>query len=86
MKRPRPFSHRPIFIDARRDRLAEIEQRARRELDMENTGTEHVADLHGVFSRSQQHANHRKERGRGLSMKSMLLLILLLLLIWRLLQ
>ncbi|MBR1485607.1 MAG: hypothetical protein IJ612_07975 [Prevotella sp.] len=85
MRKPRPFNHRPIYIDAQRDRLAEIEQRARRELGFVEPEAPQAASLLGVFSRGQKHVNRRRERGQRLSLKTSLLLIFILLLIWKLL-
>ena len=85
MRKPRPFNHRPIYVDAQRDRLAEIEQRARRELGLDEPEAPSSASLRGVFSRGQKHVNRRRERGQSLSLKMSLLLIFILLLIWKLL-
>lgn len=85
MKKPRPFSHSPIYINERRERLAEIEQRARRELGLSPSADEGPARLQGVFSRGQQHVRRHRQRGGGLSTQKMFLLIVLLFLIWKLL-
>lgn len=84
MRRPRPFSLRPIYTDPRRDRLAEVERRARRELGLDHDEPS-AADLRGVFSRGQRHVLRRREKGRGLSTQKLVLLIVVLLLIWKLL-
>ena len=34
MNKPRPFNHQPIYTDARRERLQQVEQRARQELGL----------------------------------------------------
>lgn len=43
MMKPRPFNHKPIFIDERKERLAQVEQRARGE----------ASALEGVFTSRQ---------------------------------
>lgn len=85
MKKPRQFNHKPIFLDDRRDRLDEIENRARRELGLDVPGSSEPDGLHGIFSRGQRHARFRKDAGNGLSTRKILLLIAVLLLIWMLL-
>ncbi|MBR4897897.1 MAG: hypothetical protein IKZ48_03825 [Prevotella sp.] len=85
MKKPRHFNHKPIFLDERRDRLAEIENRARRELGLDVPESSESDGLHGVFSRGQRHTRFRKNDGKGLDTRKILLLIVVLLLIWMLL-
>ena len=85
MKKPRHFNHKPIFLDDRRERLAEIENRARRELGLDVPESSEADGLHGIFSRGLRHARSRKDAANGLGTRKILLLIAVLLLIWMLL-
>lgn len=95
MKKPRPFFHSPIYIDDRRDRLAEIERRAREELGLDDSSAFESGSLHGAFSRGLRHVPQRKGSARGtflsfsdkkgLGVPKLLMLIVLLMLIWKLL-
>lgn len=85
MKKPRHFNHKPIFLDDRRERLAEIENRARRELGLDVPESSEADGLHGIFSRGRRHARSRKDAANGLDTRKILLLIAVLLLIWMLL-
>jgi len=78
MNKPRPFNHQPIYIDARRERLEQVEQRARQELGLAPQGAYVPSDLHGVFSTAQK----QRRKGRGLLLWSlpMFLAVLLVLL------
>lgn len=84
MRKPRQFSHSYIYVDSRRERLAAIEQQARRELGMDEPTAAGPERLRGVFALGQHHVRRRQERG-GLSTQRLLLLIFILALIWYLL-
>lgn len=60
MKKPRPFYHSPIYSSERRDRLTQIEQRARQELGIEPPTPFRHEDIRGLFSSVQSH-----KRGNG---------------------
>jgi len=85
MRKPRPFSHKPIFINARRDRLSDVEQRARHQLGLEQPDGHSPADLHGVFGRGLVHVKRHRASGAKLTPTMMLVLIVVLFLIWKLL-
>ena len=78
MNKPRAFNHQPIYIDARRERLEQVEQHARQELGMAPPSAYVPSDLHGVFSAAQK----QRQKGRGLLLWSlpMLLAVILVLL------
>ena len=82
MRKPRPFSHSPIYINDRKARLAEIEERARRELGLAEPRPYSGDELQGVFSSVQR---HRKGRGWRWNTQSLLMaltvLVVLLLLV-----
>ena len=88
-RRPRPFNHRLLYIDERKERLKAIEQRARRELE-EEAGTiepqpEHETLL-GAFHKPLRR-NGLQQPGYSLLMNSVLLIlmVLVLIVIWNLL-
>lgn len=84
MKKPRPFSHKPIYIDSRQERLAAIEQRARQELGLEQPEAGYAEKLRGAFS-SKRHIDRRPPKVFRLSTPVMVMLIVILMMIWRLL-
>ncbi len=49
MMKPRPFNHKPIFIDERKERLAQVEQHAHGEVSAVKPSA-----LEGVFTSRQQ--------------------------------
>lgn len=84
MRKPRPFSHRPIFIDERRELLDEIEQRARRELGSDDPSQ--LQPQHSYMS----FAGRRRQKtaygtGNWMLLPMMMLLIVVLVVIWKLL-
>lgn len=76
MKRPRPFSHSPIYINDRKSRLAEVEQRARRELGLSTPDDGNSENLRGVFKSVQKH-----RKGTGMRWDSLKLLLFVFVLI-----
>lgn len=75
MRKPRPFSHTPIYVSERRDRLAEVEQRARRELGLDPPEPFKPDDIRGMFAAAQR---HRKGTGWLWNIPMLLLLIAVL--------
>ena len=71
MNKPRPFNHLPIYTDARRERLQQVEQRARQELGLAPASSYVPSNLRGAFSAKQK--EHRK--GRGLLLWSLPMLL-----------
>lgn len=70
MMKPRPFNHKPIFIDERKERLAHVEQRARDEA----SAVKPLA-LEGVFTSRQQ----QRKSAIQLSVPMLLSVLLILL-------
>lgn len=62
MPKPRGFNHNYIYYDERRARLREIEERARRELGMEQPGGYDAERIRGTFASGTHHS--RRARGR----------------------
>ncbi len=78
MNKPRPFNHQPIYTDARRERLQQVEQRARQELGLAPASSYVPSNLRGTFSAKQK--EHRKGRGLLLWSLPMLLAVILVIL------
>lgn len=83
-RKPRRFSHVPIFYDERQDRLKEIERRARREAECQ-TEEFHPEAMRGAFETSMPHLQRHKQR-KAYSWTSnvgmLALIIVVLLLMW----
>lgn len=60
MKKPRPFSLRPIYIDARQERLKEVELRARRQLGLCGDMSVQLSDIRGTFAAVQKYRQRRR--------------------------
>lgn len=64
-EKPRAFSHQYIYVDERKERLAKIEENAKRDLGMlpekELTAEERIR---GKFVGGTKHLKRRKESGR----------------------
>lgn len=78
-RKPRGFNHQYIYVDERRERLKEIEERAKRELgmipDLEKTVEERIR---GRFVEETTHLKRRQERGGGSSSKWLIIIAVLL--------
>lgn len=63
--KPRPYNHQYIYVDERKEKLAKIEENAKRDLGMippkELTSEERIR---GKFVESTTHLKRRKESGR----------------------
>ena len=64
-EKPRAYSHQYIYVDERKERLAKIEENAKRDLGLipekELTAEERIR---GKFVESTKHLKRRKESGR----------------------
>lgn len=82
MKRPRPFSLKPIYIDERRELLTEIEQRARGELGLEPAEQQLSKRLHAAFA-----AKSRSVATRGVAgwmvLPMAMLVVIVFIVIWK---
>lgn len=64
-EKPRAFSHQYIYVDERREKLAKIEENAKRDLGMlppEELSAEER--IRGKFVEGTKHLKRRKESGR----------------------
>ncbi len=80
-RKPRGFHHQYIYFDERKARLDKIEERARRELGMEDAKPYDPENIRGSFIEGTTHLKRRKERGQRLGLGVMLFIIVALLLI-----
>ena len=80
---PRGFQHQYIYVDERKEKLQEIEERAKRELGMtapkELTAEER---LRGKIVEQTTHLKRRKENGSAITTKRILLILALLVVIF----
>lgn len=78
--RPRRFHHEYIYVDERKERLKQIEQKAREELGM----TPHKAldreKIHQAFLEAMPHTKRKRQR-RGVAFPLLQLVLLMLLLV-----
>lgn len=77
MDRPRTFNHLPIYIDERKERLADVERRVRQQLGQraDHPDGRRTGSLHGAFTRSGQ---RRRRRSVWVQMLPMVLVLIIL--------
>lgn len=87
--KPRRFSHGYMFVDERKDRLKQIEEKAKAELGMKTEGQSSREELRGMFFNATRHARRRRERklagGFVFGYGVIVALLILLFIIWKLL-
>ena len=77
--KPRPFTHQYIYVDERKERLAKIEENAKRDLGMLPPKEFSPEDIRGKFVEGTKHLKRRKERERKpLTYGALLVLIAIL--------
>lgn len=77
MRKPRPFSHKLIYVDERQERLRDLEQRMRQRERSDASSDCSLAHLQGVFTAAQK----RRGEGRGVPLSVPMLLSVLLILL-----
>ena len=85
--KPRPFRYHMLYVDERRERLKDIEERAKRELNGDvETQSSVSSRLHGAFGSSRR-GKRSAATGFNLLMNTLLLLLIVLVLFvcWNLL-
>lgn len=83
MRKPRGFQHHYIYVDERKEKLAKMEEKAKRELGMLPEKEFSPEDIRGKFVEGTTHLKRRKESGRQpLHFGIALLVIALLLFLW----
>ncbi|MBQ9641710.1 MAG: hypothetical protein IJV06_09140 [Bacteroidaceae bacterium] len=82
VRKPRGFQHNYIYYDPRKEKLAKIEENAKRELGLLPPKEFEPEDIRGKFVGATTHLKRRKESGRKpLSYGVLIFAIVLLLLL-----
>lgn len=85
--KPRRFNHQFIYYDERKEKLAKMEEKAKRELGMLPEKEFNPEDIRGKFIEGTTHLKRRKQSGRKpVHVGVILILIALLLFLWHYLQ
>lgn len=83
-RKPRAFNHPYIYIDERKEKLKDIEERAKRELGMLPPKEFDPQDFRGTFVKATKHLRRQKESGRKpLKAGVVIMVIAALLFLWR---
>ncbi|MDR0746070.1 MAG: hypothetical protein LBF17_06220 [Mediterranea sp.] len=87
VNKPRRFNHPYIYHDERKEKLAKMEENAKRELGMLPEKEFNPEDIRGKFIESTTHLKRRKQSGRKpVHVGVILIIIALLLFLWHYLQ
>lgn len=87
MRKPRRFNHQYIYVDERKEKLAKMEEKAKRELGMLPEKKFTPEDIRGKFVEGTTHLKRRKQSGRKpVHFGMILILIALLVYLWHYLQ
>ena len=82
VRKPRGFHHNWIYVDERKEKLAKIEENAKRDLGMLPPKEFDPEDIRGKFVEGTTHLKRRKEGGTKASNGMLLFLIIVLLWVW----
>lgn len=83
MRKPRGFNHQYIYVDERKEKLAKMEENAKRDLGMLPEKEFSPENIRGKFVEGTTHLKRRKESGRKpLHVGIILVVIAVLLYIW----
>ena len=82
MRKPRGFNHPYIYVDERKERLAKMEESAKRELGMLTPKEFSPEDIRGKFIEGTTHLKRRKESGRKPMHVGMAIVLIVLLFYW----
>lgn len=87
IRKPRGFNHQYIYVNERKEKLAKMEDRAKRELGMLPEKEFSPEDIRGKFVEGTTHLKRRKQSGRKpVHLGMILVLIAVLIFIWHYLQ
>lgn len=81
VNKPRGFQHNYIYYDPRKERLAKIEENAKRELGMLPEKEFDPEDIRGKFVGATKHLKRRKESGRKPIPSGILIIIIIALIL-----
>lgn len=88
-RKPRPFRHRYMFVDERKERIRDIEEKAKAELGMKADGRQEHERIQGMFINATHHVRKRRERklagGFVLTYGVIVVLLIMLFAIWKIL-
>ena len=83
MRKPRGFNHQYIYVDERKEKLAKMEENAKRDLGMLPEIEFNPEDIRGKFVEGTTHLKRRKASGRKpVSFGIILIIIAFLLYLW----
>lgn len=83
MRKPRGFHHSCIYVDERKEKLAKMEEDAKRELGMLPEKEFSPEDIRGKFIEGTTHLKRRKESGRRpVHLGVILVVVALLIYLW----
>ncbi len=84
VRKPRGFHHNYMYYDPRKEKLKEIDERAKRDLGLLPPKEFTPEDLRGKFVQATKHVRQRKESGKKpVSYGVLLIIIVLLVLLMR---
>lgn len=81
VNQPRGFQHNYIYYDPRKEKLAKIEENAKRELGMLPEKEFDPEDIRGKFVGATKHLKRRKESGKKPISSGILIIIIVVLLL-----
>ena len=83
MRKPRGFNHSCIYVDERKEKLAKMEENAKRDLGMLPEKEFSPEDIRGKFIEGTTHLKRRKESGRKpMHLGIILVVIAVLIYLW----
>ena len=83
MRKPRGFNHIYIYVDERKEKLAKMEENAKRDLGMLPEKEFSPEDIRGKFIEGTTHLKRRKESGRKpMHLGIILVVIAVLIYLW----
>lgn len=83
MRKPRGFNHPYIYVDERKEKLAKLEENAKRDLGLLPEKKFSPEDIRGKFIEGTTHLRRHKESGRKpMSLGVVLVAIVLLVYLW----
>ena len=83
MRKPRGFHHSDTYVDERKEKLAKMEEDAKRELGMLPEKEFSPEDIRGKFIEGTTHLKRRKESGRRpVHLGVILVVVALLIYLW----
>ena len=86
-RKPIGFQHQYLYVDERKERLKELEQKVMAELGLENTDKNNRKDLRGSFKNSSRYQNKRKCHSvNSPIIMGLFMLLLVILVLWMLME